>query len=418
MNKHIIDDASRCLQCRRPLCKQGCPVNTPINEVIELFMAGEIEKAGEQLFENNPLSSVCALICPQEDQCEAACILGRKGMPVQFSAIEDYISEYYLNVYNPIQPEQNRGKVALIGGGPAGITIAFILAKRGFDVTIFEGNEDIGGVLRYGIPEFRLPKRILDKLKEKLVMLGVKIRPNTIIGISLNVDELFRDGFKAVFIGTGVWRPLKLGVKGEGLGHVHFGIEYLKSPDTYHLGRTVLVIGGGDAAMDVARTALRHGATDVTVVYNKGETYMRASETEVRFAKLDGVKFLFSKETLEITDRGALLADTETMEENGRSTARPLPETAALHSADSIIIAVGQGPRAIIISSTEGIGVNEKGLVQADKAGVTTREGVFASGDVVSGSKTVVEAVRVSKQVADAMTRYIDSLDKDICVLN
>ncbi|MBO7377364.1 MAG: NAD(P)-binding protein, partial [Clostridia bacterium] len=215
MRESIIDEARRCLQCKNPVCRTGCPVNTPIKDAIGLFRENRISDAGKLLFDNNPLSIVCSLVCPQEKQCEGHCVLGVKAIPVPIGLIENYISDYYLNIYEPEKVEKNGIKVAIIGSGPAGITIAVILSRRGYDVTVFEGHDKIGGVMRYGIPEFRLPKSVLDRLKNVLIKCGVKIRPNTNIGSNLTVDDLQRDGYKAIFIGTGVWRPNKLGLKGE-----------------------------------------------------------------------------------------------------------------------------------------------------------------------------------------------------------
>ena len=214
MSKHVIEDAKRCLQCRTPMCSKGCPVATPIREAIQLLLESRIAEAGKLLFENNPLSLVCCHVCPQENHCEGHCVLGRKGSPVQISAIEEYISDYYLNIHKPHLSKKDRGKVAIVGSGPAGLTIAFILSQRDFDVTIFEANDQIGGILRYGIPEFRLPKTVLDRLMEQLLQSGVKIRPNTAIGTYFTVDDLLRDGYQAIFLGAGVWQPYRLNKKG------------------------------------------------------------------------------------------------------------------------------------------------------------------------------------------------------------
>lgn len=411
MSKHVIEDARRCLQCRTPRCVQGCPVATPIRDVIHLLLESRIAEAGQLLFENNPLSLVCCHVCPQENQCEGHCVLGRKGSPVQISAIEEYISDYYLNIHKPHVSRGNRGKVAIVGSGPAGLTIAFLLSQRDFDVTIFEANDRIGGILRYGIPEFRLPKTILDRLGEALLASGVKIRPNTAIGTNLTVDDLFRDGYHAIFLGTGVWRPYRLNRKGESLGHVHYAIEYLRNPNVYRLGRTVAVIGAGNVAMDVARTAFRQGAEEVFIVARRGEDALAAREVEVQFAKIDGAKILEYKEPVEFVEEGVILADTKIeVDEEGRQRVVRLEGTESLLHADSVIISIGQGPRDVIVSSTTGINVTDRGLVAVDEFGRTTREGIFASGDVVTGARTVVEAVRFSKKVADAMEEYIAGL--------
>ena len=408
MGSFIVEEAKRCLQCKKPMCKEGCPVNTPINELIKLFLEGDIVKAGEIFFNNNPLSVVCSMVCPHEKQCEGHCVLGKKGSPVQISSIENYISEYYLNLIHTEPVKKIGKKIAIIGSGPAGITIAFILASRGYDITIFEAYDKIGGVLRYGIPEFRLPKSILDKLKEKLISSGIKIRPNTLIGPVVTIDDLFRDGYKAIFIGTGVWRPRNLSIKGETLGHVHFAIDYLKNPQVYNLGKRVCIIGAGNVAMDVARTAIRNGSRDVHIMFRAGEEHIEAEKIEVEYAKIDGVKFEFYKAPLEIVDEGVKYSKTEIQNsENGDKEIVTIEGTEDIFEADSVIIAIGQGPRANIVSNTKGIDVNLKGLVTTDQLGRTTREGVFASGDVVTGAKTVVEAVRVSKLVADAIDKYV-----------
>lgn len=409
MNKHVIEDAKRCLQCKNPVCSMGCPIRTPIKEAIHLLLESKIAEAGKLLFENNPLSIVCCHVCPQEDQCEGHCVMGKRGSPVQISAIERYISDYYLNICKPVPSLKNRGRIAIIGSGPAGITIAFILSKKGYDITIFEGNDQIGGVLRYGIPEFRLPKNILDRLMNTLIGSGVRIRPNTAIGTNLCIEDLFCDGYKAVFMGTGVWRPRKLNIKGESLGHVHYAIEYLRSPNVYRLGKRLAVIGAGNVAMDVARTAFRHGSEEVYVICNLDESAVTARDTESQYARIDGAKLILCKTAVEFVDNGVILADTKINEdENGRKAGEPIEGTESLFPVDSVIIAIGQGPRAVIVSSTTGIQVTEDGLVAVDNFGRTSREGIFASGDVVTGAKTVVEAVKVSRIVADAMDRYVN----------
>jgi glutamate synthase (NADPH/NADH) small chain len=376
----------------------GCPVQAPIREAIALLLESKVLEAGKLLFENNPLSLVCSHVCTQENQCEGHCVMGKNGMPVFISAIEQYISDYYLNIYHPTPSLKTRGKAAIIGSGPAGITIAFLLAERDYDVTIFEGHDQIGGILRYGIPDFRLPRSVVDRLTEKLIAKGVKVRPNTIIGVNLTIDDLFRDGYLAVFMGTGTWRPRKLGIKGESLGHVHFAVEYMKNPAVYRLGRTVLIIGGGNVAMDVARTAFRQGSREVLIVCRGDKPSAR--EHEIQYAKIDGAKFEFSKTPVEIIDKGVIFAETG---ENGET----LPGTEKLYPADSVIVSVGQGPRSIIASSTKGLNLGDSGLVTVDEYGHTSRDGVFAGGDVVTGAKTVIEAVVASKKIAQAMDEYM-----------
>lgn len=411
MNNLILEEAKRCLNCKKPMCREGCPVNTPINEVIQLLLNGSIIESGEKLFNNNPLSAVCSLVCPHENQCEGHCILGKKGRPVKIGSIENYISEYYLNFIDDKPIKDINKKVAIIGSGPAGISIAILLAARGYDITIFEAHDNIGGVLRYGIPEFRLPKSILDKLKEKLISMGVKIRPNILIGQVITIDDMFRDGYKAIFIGTGVWKPNSLRIRGETFGNVHYAIDYLKNPESYNLGKRVCIIGAGNVAMDVARTIIRNGTREVYIMYRAGEDSIKANKTEVEYTRIDGVKFEFLKNPVEIVEEGVKYVATKAYtDEEGNEIIENLEGTEDIFRADSVIIAIGQGPRSNIVSNTAGINVNGFGLIQTDECGRTTREGVFASGDVVTGAKTVVEAVKVSKKVAGAIDEYISSL--------
>ena len=294
MGVHVIDEANRCLQCKKPLCRTGCPVNTPIPQMIKLLLDSQIETAGEMLFENNPLSIVCSLICNHDKQCEGHCILGKKGNPVHISSIEQYISNSYLDRATIQCATDNGIMTGLIGAGPAGITIAVELRKRGYDVTLFEANDQIGGIMRYGIPEFRLPKTVLNRIGKKLTEINVRLRPNVVIGPSITIDDMFRDGYQSIFVGTGVWRPKKLAIKGESLGNVHFAIDYLKNPDSYSLGDNVVVVGMGNSAVDVARTAIRHRARNLRMVTHslKGS----ARESELDYAKIDGVEFYKNNE--------------------------------------------------------------------------------------------------------------------------
>lgn len=408
MAYHVLNEAKRCLNCKKPMCVQGCPIHTPIPNMIRTLLDGDIDAAGKMLFENNPLSLICSLICNHENQCEGHCVLNRKGSPVHASYIENYVSNYYFDRLEFGDIKKNGKKVAIIGSGPAGITIAIILARRGYDITMFEGKEQIGGVLRYGIPEFRLPKSILDRYKEKLYELGIKIRPNTLVGGGIKIDDLFRDGYKAVFIGIGVWRPNTLHIKGESLGNVHYAINYLTNPDVYRLGEKVNIIGAGNSAMDVARTALRHGAREVTI-YSRHD-YFAASEHEVNYAKLEGVRFKMHIEPVEIVDDGVIFAELEC---DGKGHLSRIPGTEHLEKADSTIIAISQGADNMLVANTDGLDVTDRGLLVTNTFGQTTRDGIFASGDVVNGARTVVEAVKYSKLVADAIDEYIQGLHEE-----
>ena len=406
MALHVMDEANHCLGCKVPRCQQGCPIHTNIPEVIRLLKDNKLDEAGRMLFENNPLTTVCSLVCNHEKQCEGHCVRGIKGAPVHFSVIENYISSTYASQMTQGPAPSNGKKAAIIGSGPAGLTIAVILARYGYDVTIFESHDKIGGVLRYGIPEFRLPKTVLDDFEYRHLRLkGIKVRPNTDVGKALKIEDLFRDGYKAIFIGTGVWRPNTLHIKGESLGNVHYAINYLQNPDVYHLGNRVIVIGAGNAAMDVARTALRKGVRQLTCFSRTLE--VAASQHEFSYATLEGVNFEYCKAPVEITDEGVIFVDVRE-DENGEFI--EAPGTEKLYPADSVIVSISQGPRNRIVSTTKGIDTDRRGLLVTDEEGQTTRPGVFASGDVVLGAKTVVQAVAYSKRVAEAMHSYMQGI--------
>ena len=409
MALHVMDEANRCLQCKVPQCQKGCPIGTDIPTAIRLLKENKLDEAGKMLFENNPLTTVCSLVCNHEKQCEGHCVLGKKGAPVHFSTIENYISTTFANKMTKGPAPSNGKRVAIVGSGPAGITIAIILARYGYQVTIFEGKDKIGGVLRYGIPEFRLPKSVLDDIEYRhLNLKGIKVRPNTTIGGAIGIDDLFRDGYKAIFIGTGVWKPNALHIKGETFGHVHFGINYLNNPDSYRLGERVIVIGAGNAAMDVARTAMRNGSNHLTCFSITKK--VAASDYEFSYAQLEGVQFEYNKRPLEITDEGVLFIDVEEHEDGSITD---IEGSEKLYPANSVIISISQGPQNRIVNTTEGLKATQRGLLEADETGHTSRPGIFASGDVVNGARTVVEAVAHSKTVAESMHAYMQSLDDD-----
>ena len=304
----------------------------------------------------------------------------------------------------------NGKKVAVIGAGPAGMTVAILLAQQGYGVTIFEWKDKIGGIMQYGIPEFRLPKSILDRYKKKMLEMGIQIRPNTTIGTVLKIDDLLRDGYASVFVGTGVWKARNLGIHGECLGNVHFGIDYLANVKAYNLGEKVAIIGMGNAAMDVARTVLRNGAQKVTL-YARGNT-VTASSHEMSYAQLDGAEFVFGKEIQRITEKGPVFKNS-ILDENDRVIGCEDKEEQV--EADSVIICISQGPRGKLIRTTAGLEGTEKGLLVVDKNGMTTKKGVFAAGDVVLGSKTVVHAVEGAKRAAESMICYMKNLKDDNC---
>lgn len=409
MALHVMDEANRCLGCKKPQCQKGCPINTPIPEVIRLLKEQKLDEAGWLLFENNPLTTVCSLICNHENQCEGHCVLGKKGSPVHFSVIENYISSTYASKMTRGPAPSNGLKIAIVGSGPAGITIAILMARMGYQVTMFESKDKIGGILRYGIPEFRLPKSVIDDIQYRhLELKGIKIRPNTKIGAALSVDDLFRDGYKAIFIGTGVWKANTLGIKGESFGNVHYAINYLNNPDVYKLGERVIVIGAGNAAMDVARTAMRHGSREVTCFSLTKK--ITASDYEFSYAQLEGVDFEYNRKPVEITDDGVIFRD---LIENEDGSLVEVEGSDKLYPANSIIISISQGPQNQIVNTTTGLNANSRGLLIADEYGRTSRPGIFASGDVVNGARTVVEAVAYSKRVAEAMHNYIQETLKE-----
>ena len=403
MAVHIVEEANRCLGCKRAFCQiKGCPVSTPIPQVITLFRERRIDEAGALLFENNPMSAVCALVCNHMDQCEGNCIRGRKDSPVHFSSIEQYVSATYLERARWERPEANGTSVAVIGSGPAGITAAIKLAQRGCAVTVFEQRPEIGGVLEYGIPAFRLPKELIRKYRSIMCALGVRVRPSTTIGGALTIDDLKRDGYDAVFVATGTWRARKLDIPGEARGNVIFGIDYLVDPAGFAIGRDVAVIGAGNVAMDVARTALRQGARRVTV-YARSR-HVSASADEVEYARLDGAELVFGKAIEAIDGQGPVFR-TAVFDEEGNVVGY---EEGLDHAAcDTVVIAASQLPKDKLVLTTEGLSTNDRGLLKVDESSMTSVPGVFAAGDVVNGPMTVVHAVAGAKRAVDGIVAYL-----------
>ena len=406
--EEAMAEAARCLNCKNAQCMKGCPVSINIPGFIAEVKEGNFEAAYHVISESSALPAVCGRVCPQETQCEGKCIRGIKGEPVAIGKLERFVADWARE--HGIKPKKaeklNGHKVAVIGSGPAGLTCAGDLAKLGYDVTIFEGKDKVGGVLRYGIPEFRLPKSVLDDFKYRhLDLKGIKFRPNTHIGGAIGIDDLFRDGYKAIFVGTGVWKPNALHIKGETLGNVHFGINYLNNPDSYQLGKRVIVIGAGNAAMDVARTAIRKGVQELTCFSITKQ--VAASKHEFSYAQLEGVQFEYNMAPVEIKDDGVIFKDVI---ENEDGTFTDVPDSTHFFPADSVIISISQGPQNRIVNTTQGLAADKRGLLVADETGHTTRPGIFASGDVVNGARTVVEAVAHSKIVAESMHQYMQSL--------
>lgn len=402
----IKKEAERCLKCKNPRCAKNCPVETPVPQVMELFLAGDIEQAGRVLFENNPLSAVTSVICPHERNCAGHCVLGIKSTPVEFYRIEEYISRFYLETMEVPKIEKNGIKVAVAGAGPAGIAMSLMLLANGYDVTLFEAQDEIGGVLRYGIPPFRLSRDLLDMYKDLLLRMGVKFRPNTRIGTNIQIEDLFPDGYKAVFVAAGTGRPNKLGLLGETLGHVHFAIDYLKSPETFRLGDRVAVVGAGNVAIDAARTAIRREHSRVTILHFMGEEDMTANRDEVEMAEIDGVEFVHYAQAVRITDEGVRCVRVNRVENEDGSVSFEEDYTETFDvPADAVILAIGQGPGADVNAGS--IKVTQRGFLEVNEFGETNTPGVFAAGDIVTGPKTVVEAVAFTKKVFPHMEEYL-----------
>jgi glutamate synthase (NADPH/NADH) small chain len=407
MPSMLHEISSRCLKCKVPQCRKHCPVSTPIPDVMRLFEEEKEREAAEILFANNPLSAVCSIVCPHERNCWGHCVLGKKSEPIEFFKIEQYLSGKFLEAYEPPAIEKKDIRVAVVGAGPAGITMSILLALQGFRVTLMEARDKIGGVLRYGIPEFRLPKNLVDRYDPLLHKLGVRIKPNTFIGSSITLDDMFIDGYRAVFIAVGTAKPNKLGLLGETLGNVYYAIDYLKSPDAYRLGRNIAVVGAGNVALDAARIAIRRiePGGSVTVVNSLSEEDMTGNRREIAEAAAEGVRFAHLLQTIKLEeDRVKCVAvnivrtETETFYEEDFSRVTEIP-------ADSIIVAIGQGPQGAVITESN-VSKTQRGLVEADENGHTSSRGVFAAGDIVTGPKTVVEAVAFAKKVAVEIEKF------------
>ena len=405
----IKQEAERCLKCKKPQCSAHCPVSTDIPKVMELFLNGKIREAGELLFVNNPLSAVTSVICPHERNCAGHCVLGRKGEPIQFYRVEEYISRFFLETVEIPEIERNGIRVAVAGSGPAGITMSLLLLLNGYDVTLFEAQDNIGGVLRYGIPPFRLSRELLDLYKDIMLRMGLHLRPNTRIGSNIKIEDLFPDGYKAVFVSTGTGRPNKLGLLGETLGHVHFAVDYLKSPEAFKLGNRVAIVGAGNVAIDAARTAIRRSHSHVTILHFKGENDMTANSDEIEMAQIDGVEFIHCAQTVRILEDAVRCVRVNRIENEDGTVSFEEDYTHTFDvPADSVIIAIGQGPGADMQAA--GVRLTQRGLLDVNEWGETDTPGVFAAGDIVSGPRTVVDAVAFTKKVFQRMQEYLNTV--------
>lgn len=403
MNK-LIEEAKRCLNCKNPLCKnKGCPIHTSVPEMIQAYLNGDLDKAGKMLFENNPLSVICGTVCDQRKQCEGSCVRGIKGEPVSIGKIERAVSMAYFDHLSLRCKEKNGKKVAIIGSGPCGIAAGLLLAQEGIQVTIYEAEKEIGGVLRYGIPEFRLDRKIVDGYNHYLKQCGVEILCNVKVGVDLSLREI-KDQHDAVLVANGLWKPKKLGIPGEDFENVITSVDYLKSPESYDLYGKVIVIGAGNAAMDVSRCAVRSKAESVVNYVRTNR--IKASAHEVAFAKAEGVTIEQGKAPAEFTREGVWFNCSE-YDENNVKTDKP--SEMRFYPADWIIVAISQETDGILTKDCDEIAVDEWGLILTDENMMTNVEGIYACGDAVTGPKTVVHAVSAAKSAAKNILNYVNS---------
>ena len=429
-----VEEAQRCLHCKHMPCVSGCPVNVQIPKFIQLIAEHKFADACAAIKETSALPAVCGRVCPQETQCEAKCVRGIKGEPVAIGRLERFAADWDMkNGKNEVvKPESNGHKVAVIGAGPAGLTCAGDLAKKGYEVTIFEAFHKAGGVLVYGIPEFRLPKAIVQKEVEGLEKMGVKVMTDMVIGKVLSIDELMDDmGFEAVFIGSGAGLPMFMGIEGEDLVGVSSANEFLTRinlmkayRDDYDTpirkGKNVAVVGGGNVAMDAARSAMRLGAEHVYIIYRRSEAELPARREEVHHAKEEGIEFVLLTNPVKIHgDENANVKSIECIkmelgEPDASGRRRPIPVEGSNFEipVDTVIMSLDTSPNPLIRTTTEGLEANKKGCLVADEHMATTREGVYAGGDAVTGAATVILAMGAGKTAAASIDEYIQNKNK------
>ncbi len=435
-----VDEALRCLGCKNMPCVSGCPVNIHIPEFIAKVKDGDFEGAYQIIHKTSSLPAVCGRVCPQETQCEAKCVRGIKGEPVGIGRLERFVADWH-NAHSDAVPEvapSNGHRVAVVGSGPSGLTCAGDLAKKGYKVTVFEALHTAGGVLVYGIPEFRLPKAIVRKEVDNLVAMGVDVETNVVIGKTLTVDELFEQGFEAVFIGSGAGLPNFMGIPGESYKGVYSANEFLtrsnlmkayrEDPDTPIMkGGKVAVVGGGNVAMDAARTALRLGADKVYIVYRRSMEELPARREEVEHAEEEGIEFLLLNNPVEIlgyenpddrrdprngfvTGMKCIKMQLGEPDERGRRRPIPIEGSEFVLDVDTVVISIGTSPNPLIKSTTAGLEVNKRGgIIVEEDTGATTKEGVYAGGDAVTGAATVISAMGAGKTAAKAIDEYLSN---------
>ena len=435
-----LAEAARCINCKNQPCVAGCPVNVHIPEFIAKIKEGDFEAAYQIIASTSSLPAVCGRVCPQETQCEQLCTLGKKFEPVGIGRLERFVADWHNDQEalkaNP--PQSNGHKVAIVGSGPAGLTCAGDLARKGYKVTIFEALHTPGGVLVYGIPEFRLPKAIVAREVEGLKDLGVDVETNVVIGKTLTIDEIFDMGYEAVFVGSGAGLPSFMHIPGESLRGVYSANEYLTrsnlmkafrddNPDTPIMkGGKVAVVGGGNVAMDAARTALRLGAEHVYIVYRRSMEELPARAEEVEHAKEEGIDFRLLNNPVEVlgyqnpddprdpkngTVRGLRCIKMELGEPDASGRRRPVPIEGSEFDldVDAVVIAIGTSPNPLIKNTTEGLEVNKKGGIVVDEGGLTSREGIYAGGDAVTGAATVISAMGAGKVAAASIDEYLQN---------
>jgi glutamate synthase (NADPH) small chain len=432
--ERALAEAARCLECPKPACVAGCPVGIDIRGFIRLALARDWHGALRVIEEQNVLPAVCGRVCPQESQCEAACVMGRKFAPVAIGRLERYVADRVAadDGSAPAAPAAGRAaqgrRVAVVGSGPAGLTCAADLARLGHPVTVFEALHAVGGVLRYGIPEFRLPRTVLDRELRRIEALGVELRTNVLVGRTITVDELFGEwGFDAVFLATGAGTPLFLGIPGESLGGVYSANEFLTRVNLMHadrfphydtplrMGRSVAVIGGGNTAIDAVRTARRLGAEHAYLVYRRSRAEIPARVEEIHHAEQEGIEFLFLTNPVRIVaDASGWVGGLECVrmelgepDASGRRRPLPVPGSERLLDVQTVIEAIGQRPNPIVQSTTPGLRVGKHGTVEVGATQETNRPGVFAGGDLSRGGATVILAMRDGRQAAAAIDTYL-----------
>ncbi|WP_350345117.1 NADPH-dependent glutamate synthase [Proteinivorax tanatarense] len=422
-----IKEAKRCLQCKKPSCVKGCPVGIDIPSFIKEISNDNYKGALEKLKEKNLLPAICGRVCPQEDQCEKLCIVGKKNEPIAIGRLERFVADNQ-KMTSKLKPGLEGEKVAVVGSGPAGLACASELLQRGYRVTIFEALHKPGGVLMYGIPEFRLPKDVVEQEINQLVDMGVELQTNMVIGQTITLLELLEKGYKAVFIGSGAGLPFFLNIPGENLNGVYSANEFLtranlmkaylypKWETPLRVGKKVVVVGAGNVAMDSARTAMRLGAKEVSIVYRRSEAEMPARKEEIFHAKEEGIEMnlLTNPISIEGDAEGwvnkirCINMELGDPDESGRRRPKPVKGSEFTIEVDTVIMAIGQGANPVIPRSTKNLNLNDKGNIEVDsETGQTSIEGVFAGGDVVTGAATVIQAMGAGKQCAESIDKYI-----------